>query len=499
MISKYKKISIIYGGTGLSLAKEIDEKVNRMHEENMFPVDSNIIAKRIMSGMPIFVQIKKAIEKSDLCIIILTFDDIGNTRVRQNVLIEIGMALMTMQTTDRCIFLTEKFPLPEDFPSDLNGWINANGFDKNSTSDVVENLVTEIKELLKLKSHKDILNNDSYDFDYERVLDDIPDYVFEKKADVQLHSILDCWLDGINSFGFVCEKIIYLLERLKFFPDFNCNERFFEFIGNVKRQIRSTEKDRAFTSPEYLTRICGFTHDLLDYTDLKLHKEVILRMSDPKSNMREAVEYADEFKAIAGNIKSFIDYMENGGENAQYNWLVRIMAYEYAGLALMKTVDLYNIFNDTTKAVVEKAIEYYKKMLDVARVYGGTSENLWRGYAEYDLTRAYEALYKISGDKSYFEYMRKYSHNSIVTRKYWCKVNAFRGVFTNALSFEYFLVKKHELELSYNYPDYANLDRTQLSKLAQELSDELKQYYDSSELGRLYDMKSNIDEFLSRC
>ena len=92
------------------------------------------------------------------------------------------------------------------------------------------------------------------------------------------------------------------------------------------------------------------------------------------------------------------------------------------------------------------------------------------------------------------EKIRYYSISSITTRRKWCKVNTFKGVFTNALSFEYFLVKKHELEIRLTTNGYANITKEQMIQDLKNLDEELKQYCDSTELGRLYDMKSSIDE-----
>lgn len=495
MISRYKKISIIYGRSGRDVAVKITNRLNSLHNENFYPVSAAIVAKKVMSGTSIFQQIKDAIAHSDICIIILTYDDVNGTRVRQNILIEIGMALMTVESTDRCIFLTEK-ELPEDFPSDLKGWINANLYDKDEPDEIVENIAEEVIGLLSLKSCKNILETDAYIYDYENILKDIPEHVFEKKADIQLNSILDCWQEGVGSFSFASERIMYLLERLKFFPDFNNNEKFFAFLDGVKNLIKFSEADLVYSNQKYLTQVSNFAATLVNYTELKLRKEVIKCMKNPSADPLAAAEYAAEFKAIADELETFIAKFEAG--TFKYNWLIRVMAYEYAGLALMKAIGFKNEYDESVTEIVKRVILYYQKMLDVADDYGGSSTILWRGYAEYDLTRAYEAMYKITNDKSLLEEIRKYSHKSIVTRKNWCKVNSFRGVFTNALSFEYFLVKKHELELCYAYKEYAALTNEQLALEAEKLNRELKNYYDSSELGRLYDMKSSIDEFQTK-
>ena len=490
MIERYKKISIIYGGSGREVATKLNERINALHTEEFNPIVSSIVAKRVLSGASIFSQIKNAISSSDISIIILTFDDVEQTRVRQNVLIEIGMALMAVDNTDRCIFLTEKYPLPDDFPSDLKGWINANHFDRETVDEVIDDVVQEIVGLLKLKTYRDILTSDKYIFDYENLLSDIPEEIYEKKADIQLASILTSWEEGARSFTFASERIMYILERLKFFPDFNNNEQFFSFLGALKQLVKFSEEDFAYADNGFLTRVCNFVDTLISYSELKLRKDVIRCMNDPSSDPRAAKEYEFEFLSIAQKLENFIDRVESG--SLKVNWLLRVMAYEYAGLAYMKTVNFRNIFDEEAVRMVNKAIAFYGKMLETAECYGGTSENLWRGYAEYDLTRTYETLYIATGKMDYLGLIHKYSMQSIVTRREWCRVNAFRGVFTNALSFEYFLVKKHELDLCSRLEGYSLYSKPQLIAAADDLSDELRSYYDSTELGRLYDMKESI-------
>ena len=491
MIGRYKKISIIYGGSGRNVATKLNERINALHSENFYPSVSAIVAKRVLSSASIFSQIKDAISSSDISIIILTFDDVGQTRVRQNVLVEIGMALMAVDNTDKCIFLTEKYPLPDDFPSDLKGWINANQFDKENIEQVIDDVVQEIVNLLKLKTYKEILSNDKYIFDYENLLSDIPEETYEKKADIQLASILTSWEEGARSFTFASERLMYILERLKFFPDFNNNGQFFLFLNALKQHVKFSEDDFAYASNDFLTQVCNFVNTLITYSELKLRKEVIRCMNDPSADPKAAQEYEYEFLIIAEKLEAFIGKIESG--LLKVNWLIRIMAYEYAGLAYMKMVNFRNKFDDEAVKTVNKAIAFYDKMLETAASNGGTSENLWRGYAEYDLTRAYETLYLATDETDYLALIHKYSMQSIVTRREWCRVNAFRGVFTNALSFEYFLVKKHELDLCSRLHDYSQYSKQQLIAATNDLSDELRNYYDSSELGRLYAMKESID------
>ena len=54
---------------------------------------------QILNSENIVSTIKAIISESDVCIILLTFDDIRNTRVRQNILIELGMAMVLLDSS----------------------------------------------------------------------------------------------------------------------------------------------------------------------------------------------------------------------------------------------------------------------------------------------------------------------------------------------------------------------------------------------------------------
>lgn len=495
MIDLYKKISIIYGGSGAECARKIDERIKAMHENEFYALRSSIVAKQILGGANIFKLVQQAISSSAICIIILTFDDIDNTRVRQNVLVEIGMALMAVKNLDDCIFLCEKRALPDDFPSDLKSWINPNYFDKNDLDGIAEKVCKEIVANLKCKPYKNILSRKGYIYDYRNVLNDIPPAIFEEKADIQLEHILECWLDHIDSFDFISEKIMYLFERIKFFPDFNTNKKFFDFLDALRAAVKPCEADYEKYDPRFINTVCSLAVAIIDYTALKLRKDVIRCMRHPQADKKFADECGDKFSAMAESIRKFIDKTESRPDIYDYNWLIKILAYEYLALAEMKVLNFRDKYDGGVSATLDHVVYCYEKVIELADDYAGTSDELWRGYAEYDLTRAYEAYYKITGDAAYLCKIKEFSLKSIITRKAWCRSNKFRGVFANALSFEYFLVKKHELEIRYEIKEYDHCTKEDIFGDLAELDGELKEYCDATELGRLYDMKSSIDEF----
>ena len=495
MIHKYKKISIIYGASGRECAIKIDEQLRKMHLDELYPIQSCVLAKEIMSSASILSVVKETIAASSACVIILTFDDVNNTRVRQNVLVEIGMAL-TLIEKENCFFISERQHLPEDFPSDLKGMINPNYFDKEKLDEVAHHLCEEIKEHLKIKDYRDILSDDGYVFDYTQILDDIPVQIFEEKADVQLEHILEQWENNIESFEFVSERIMYLIERLKFFPDFNNNARFFEFISKVKDFIKPQERDYKVFGKRYINYLCGFTNNLLNYTEVKLDKEFLKYLAAPENYKEHRYKYKYQFQSIAEELKEFVDLIEKEDDEFHYNWLIQIMAYEYVALAFMKMIACDAVYDESVMEILNNVVYYYEKTMEIAKNHDPYSKNLWMGYAQYNLTRTYENMYRITKDAKYLDNMRDYSYKSMLTRKQWFQNNKFKGVFSSALSFEYFLVCKFEYELQYKIKEYGNNKAEEIVSGLENVKKELNQYCESTGLGRLYDMRDGIDSLI---
>lgn len=495
MINKYKNISIIYGASGKECALKMDAELKRLHLDDFFPIRSYILANEILSSGSILDTVKNIIASSSACIVILTFDDMNGTRVRQNVLVEIGMALMLLDKSN-CFFISEKRSLPEDFPSDLQGVVNPNYFDKSDLDDVVKKTTAEIIRHLDIKNYRDILSDNNYIYDYKKVLDDIPLHVFEEKADVQLEHILDEWEKNIASFEFVVERLMYLVERLKFFPDFNTNDRFFAFLARIEELIRPTERDFEFYDRAYLINTCNFISNIIRYSTIKLNKQVIACLASSSEHAEELRRHQVEFKEIADEIRGFIEDFEDG--TYEYNWIIKVMAYEYAALAYMKYIACTDKFDESILTLMDYNIACYEKVIKTGKRNDPYSKILWQGYAQYDLTRAYENLYKVTGDDKYLLKMEEYSQASIVTRYKWFCENPFKGIFSNALSYEYFLVYKYEYELRYKYKKYSecSTDEEILGGL-DKLKGELNRYCEATGLGRLYDMRDGIDKLMT--
>ena len=126
MISKYKTVSIIYGGSGRRYAELLNESIVRVSDEQRYPICSKLIMETILTK-ELLSDVIALFKESEFCVAFLTADDIvaadnKKFRLRQNVVFELGMALIQLGR-ERCILLCDfdyraaDFDLPSDMSS----------------------------------------------------------------------------------------------------------------------------------------------------------------------------------------------------------------------------------------------------------------------------------------------------------------------------------------------------------------------------------------------
>ena len=125
MISKYKTVSIIYGGSGRGYAELLNEKISKVSEKQRYPICSKLIMETILTK-ELLSDVINLFKESEFCVAFLTADDVvmaGNKklRLRQNVIFELGMALIQLGR-ERCMLLCDFDYRSADFdlPSDMN-------------------------------------------------------------------------------------------------------------------------------------------------------------------------------------------------------------------------------------------------------------------------------------------------------------------------------------------------------------------------------------------
>jgi len=484
MLKQYKHISIIYGNTGRACAKHLAECIETLHFEEGFPVKTHLLADEVLNSGTILDTIKDLILSSEACIIILTFDDVNNSRVRQNVLVEIGMASSCIDR-DKCFYLSEKVPLPNDFPSDISSSVNPNYFDKNNLGEVFKRLKPVICKQLKLKSNKGLLTED-YEYDYKKVLNDIPATIFNEVAEDQLNSILIKWTDNIIAFDFVSERLMYLAERISFFPNFKNNEVFFRCLKEIDSAIKPSEIDYSFYDRKYLRAVCKLFKNIIKYTVEKM-KPTALAGSE-NLTIVQSYQLYDLFSHIAEDINSFLEAIEKNPD-WHYTGLIELLAYDYAALAKLKSLNYKDSITIEDLHSIEKC---FIKVVKLAN--NEESDELWKGYAFFNLARLYEKMYRLTKEGIYIQKLKSAIRETLFFRHEWLDVD-FEGAFGTALTFEYFLASKYDYEIRYylgtndeeiEEPDY-------IIKGLKSLRNELSEYCETIDVGRLFEMRDSID------
>ena len=486
MIEQYKYISIIYGNTGRKCATYLADRIEKMHREEGYPVKTHLLADEILNSGTILDTIKDLILSSVACIVILTFDDAEGTRVRQNVLIEIGMAASCIER-DKCFFISEKVPLPVDFPSDLRSSINPNYFDKDNLEDIFNKLKPVICRQLELKSNRGLLTEKDYEYDYRKLLFDIPEHVLNEPAEIQLDHILQTWTDNIKKYDFVSEKIMYLAERISFFANFKINDLFFQCMKEIESSIKPSKKDFNFYDRIYLREICRLFKSILLYTTEKYKPEV--RSSNASLSNRQSEQIYTSFRHISEDIESFVKkYEANPDWNC--NRIILILAYDYLALAFMKKL---NYSGETSIDEWEYIEDCFKKVVDLAEE-DDCSDELWNGYAYYNLARVYENMYRITQDSTYMQKMRKSIEDALYFRHEWLDVD-FDGVFGTALTYEYFLASKYDYETRFDIGSGSDGsdDADSIIHGLNGLRKELSEYCEAIDVGRLFELRDSID------
>lgn len=491
MISKYKNISIIYGGSGAECAESIHKKLIQDHISFYYPIRSLIMKKEILSSANIMETVQNIISNSSACVIILTFDDIDNTRVRQNVLIELGMALAYIKK-ENCFFLCDKHRLPDDFPSDLKGFINPNYFDKSNLDITAECISNEIISHLNLECTKNICFDYSYQFN-RSILSDIPPAILEKGMEAQLHGILDEWLKTIKDFDFVSERIMYILERIEYLPVFNNDSNMEHFLNQIYDLITPTKTDVENGTYERYINLCDFIKNIINYTQLKTQKDVIHSLYHVGANKRQDEFCYKKFKRLAKDINEFINTFKI---DSNYNWLIQIATYDYAALADLKQLKYISESSDKYVTVLDRAINNFEEAISIAKTQDIKSDKMWLGYLTFNIARAYAQKFRITKNYELIESICDYLEHSIEIRHTWVIRNPFHGIFANAISYEYFLASKYDYELRAMLPEYTDETMEDQINNLMELKNELSLYCENSEFGKLYDIRTSIDDLI---
>lgn len=154
MISKYKNVAVIYGGKGRNYAEALHKSILKISDEERYPICSKLIMETILTS-ELLSDVMELFRQSEFCVGFLTADDVvlsenQTYRLRQNVVFELGMALMQIGR-ERCILLSDFDSRAAGFelPSDMNS-LEIRQFDPDDINKVIHDAIEKILQNSKI-------------------------------------------------------------------------------------------------------------------------------------------------------------------------------------------------------------------------------------------------------------------------------------------------------------------------------------------------------------
>ncbi len=453
MIQGYKNISIIYGGTGREYAQTLKNKIEDISNAERFPICARVINDRVLTR-ELLHDVMKQFKECDFCVAFFTKDDsclvenTKKTRLRQNVIFELGMALIELGR-ERCIFLSDFDINDPDFelPSDMNS-LEILNFKKSDINAVLDDVIDKILHLSrqsiisgnktdKIPRYDHLLTRTEYRIDYENIFLERP-ITLASEGQAFFNDTLTYWKDECESLPHFDEKCIFLLERLGFLPAFGKNQEVNNFLEQAEVLIEKySENDINYY---------GDT-SLLDFT-LKLVRCVIeyIKIKNEDMRLERRIDYTkinDEDMNAARRIVKYRELLQrflcnNIEAHTAINPLIKVIHYDYLGLAYLCVYRAEKHEEDLNHAreVFQKSLDYVK-FIDM-------SMQIWSGYLTYNIARVLSECNVLGEAERYFK-------ESIQIRRNWLRISSYNITVRNALSYEYFIAKISYLDMCQQY------------------------------------------------
>lgn len=521
MLRRYKTISIIYGGKGRKCALKLYEKIQEMHKNDRIPVKAHLLADTFLNSEAIIKRVKKIIKESDICVILLTFDPDNKTSVRPNVLVEIGMAL-ALHKRKKCYTVSEYEDLPADFASDLKGALNLNQmpFDDDHLEETASDIVEQLKKEYHLRSNKDILHSDEYIYEYEKVLDGIGRKIYKLEYARQMDAILEFWLKNVRTFTYTEERIYYILERVTFFPLFTNNSTLRHFFRKLLRSIREEVPDLGDNESKPLIESRIMVTKVLEYIMLVQNIGKVPVSRDDGLQFQDIAETLDEFIRKSVSNPAGAGTTKKTSPEISVSWYLKLIAYDYAALARMKMALSPGLSPDEKCRQLIKAVESLNSVEDIIKSRSGvhrvTLKELWFGYTKFNLSRAFEQIYRcceqdktlsfnihyggeiIENQEDLIRFIKATCNDAILYRRRWIDQSSLNGVLGKILSYEYFIAKTNEYRLRNEIPGFVDDTPEQRASEIDSTIRFLEVYCETTGLGKLLSVKDSLVELRAK-
>ena len=436
MIKKYRTVSIVYGKSGSEYAKILNDKINKLHYSQRYPIKSKIVMDSILNS-EILDSVTELFNETDICIGILTADDycIENgterLRLRQNVIMELGMALFHLGR-EKCNLIGNfnRYNPKYDLPSDMNS-IDIKEFNTENVESVFDDVIKKILKISKedkkeAPRYDNLLTRKKYRIDYENLFSEKIEYNPSNHKNYST-CVMDYFFKECESLEHFDERAIYLLERIGLLFAFGLCGDDYDWYRNMNRKLNTYS---------------GADADY--YDDINIIK-----------NTQKILEYALEYSSIKSNTERQPDEFDFDDLCAKFkeiktdelyklNPIIPVIYYDYMGLAYMKLYGFTHNIKDleTAKNCFEKIVSDYVDKIDLEL-------EIWRGFAQYNLGRAYDLLYDLGQD--YSDKAIKAMYHATLARKKWVDNQYFGENVKHILSYEYFICKLDYINLLNKY------------------------------------------------
>ena len=434
MIKKYKKISIIYGSTGRTHAAHLHQKISTLADEMRYPLQSFIVMERILTT-DILSDVTNLFRESEICVAILTADDCciedGRQyyRLRQNVVMELGMALFHLGRK-HCILLSTFDPKDPavQLPSDISG-VEIHRFDDSNKEAVFDDVLQKIlllsNENEEISRYDQLLFRKEYLIDYETLFaDQTPVMISPDKSFARC--MLDLWLDECSQLPHYDERLLYFFERVGLMPIFGKNKAALDWYQQIQKHVCFYDRSDAAQ--------CGdsrLLNELVRLAEAVIRYNVLKTDLDHPASLRDYLALFEEFDMLSLPDLSTL------------NPLIGIIYYDFFGLTAMRIFNANHEEKYIRHAIFcfETLIKDYVHRIDLVL-------NIWMGFLSYNLGRAYEHLYSLYPQQTnYLQDMDASTRKAIHIRRRWLSFPWFSDQIKYSLSYEYFVAKLEHIKM----------------------------------------------------
>ena len=462
MIQKYNDVSIIYGGRGRRYAEELKAKVDEISQKERFPLSANIILEKILTR-ELLTDVMNLFRESEFCVAFLTaddcctYDDAMHKRLRQNVVFEIGMAMIQMGR-ERCILLSD-FDIEStdfDLPSDMNS-LEILQFDPSHFDKVLDNIIEKLLTFSQTSLHtgnrleappqyNNLFTREDYYVDYENLFVNRPVTLAVEGKDF-FRDTLNYWRFECESLPHYDEKCIYLFERIGFLPIFGHIKEANEFLLESSSLIENYKQAdiRYYNNVDLLNFVRNVASCVIEYTRIK-------------------TEYQDsEPFRYEKLLRSMLS--EPYPEAETINPLISVVYYDYLGLTYLRVYRANKKEED-----LDNALKAFKQSVSfIGSV--DMSLQIWSGFLFYNIARVYAEMEDTDNAVKFYE-------KAINIRERWLRTSKYNVTIRNALSYEYFIAKIRYIDMR---KLFSLIDEEEIAREYSFVETELNKYSDIDE------------------